>query len=72
MSGKRITRGPKKFLANAVEVLGDESRGEVGEGIETESERHTLQTLVAPWGQGLHMGPPENIASVTSPIFKVR
>jgi len=72
MSGKRITRGPEKFLDNAVEVLGAQSRGEVGEGIQTEAERHTLQALVAPWGRGFHMGPPENIASVTGPISKVR
>jgi len=72
MSRKKATRSLKKSLGNSIEVLAAESRGDVGEGIETEAERGTLQALVAPWGQGFHMGPPEDITSSTSPINEVR
>jgi EAL domain-containing protein (putative c-di-GMP-specific phosphodiesterase class I) len=72
MSAKRAVRGHKWFFGNSHVALGAETLRDFSKGIETEAETRTLQALVAPWGQGFHMGPPEDIASITSPISTVR
>lgn len=71
MSDNKAIRSLKEPVDNSVEVLVANSRRDVGEGIETEADMRTLQALVAPWGQGFHVGPPENITSVTSMIDEV-
>ncbi len=72
MLGKKVTRSVKKLFRNSFDVSSAETRRDVGVGIETDAERRTLQALVAPWGQGFHMGPPEDITSVTGLIAKIR
>jgi hypothetical protein len=66
MSVKKARRVPKRFFGNSLDTDDAGSQRGVGKGIDTEDERRTLQALVAPWGQGFHVGPPEEISSATT------
>jgi hypothetical protein len=63
MSGDKTTRNPKKRRNPSVDAVPvAELRSAVANGMETEAELLTLQALLAPWGEGFHVGPPDNLA----------
>jgi EAL domain-containing protein (putative c-di-GMP-specific phosphodiesterase class I) len=43
----------------------------IAEGVETEDELRTLQTLGVPWGQGFHIGRPDPISGGIRPVYRV-
>jgi EAL domain-containing protein (putative c-di-GMP-specific phosphodiesterase class I) len=62
----------KKALGASLLRFSQETNATViAEGIETEAELRTLKALGVPWGQGFHIGRPDQEAKFMRPIYKV-
>jgi EAL domain-containing protein (putative c-di-GMP-specific phosphodiesterase class I) len=68
-----VDRDPvKRALAASLIRFSDEARLTlIAEGIETEAELLTLRDLGVPWGQGYHIGRPDQIADGIRPVYRV-
>jgi EAL domain-containing protein (putative c-di-GMP-specific phosphodiesterase class I) len=62
----------KRALASSLLGFSEETHATViAEGIETQGELLTLKELGVPWGQGFHMGRPDQDVKILQPIYKI-
>ena len=62
----------KRALVVSLLQFSQESHATViAEGIETDTELETLKGLGVPWGQGFHIGRPDQEAKLLQPIYKI-